>query len=99
MGNDKQIITADVYIDKKELARDFVNELNLFLKEVLPKEDKIKLIDTTTEINETDKRINELIVNIEKKFENGKRTLIKDCIVDNDTNKNLNDMIKTMFIA
>ena len=99
MGHAKQIITADVYIDKKELARDCIEELNPFLEEVLPKEDDIYLIDTTNEGIEYDKNLNELIINMQKDFKKENKSNFKECIIDTETEENLDEIIKTMLLA
>ena len=39
MGHAKQIITADVYGDKKMIINDCIDKLNPFLEDVLTKED------------------------------------------------------------
>ncbi len=40
MGHAKEIITVDVYGDKKNIIADCVNELQPFLDEVLPGDDE-----------------------------------------------------------
>lgn len=49
MGHSKQIITADVYGDKKAIIEDCLEKLNPFLEEVLPKQEENTVKDYTEE--------------------------------------------------
>lgn len=49
LGHSKQIITADVYIDKKEIIRDCLDKLVPFIEEVFPKQEDVLLKDYTEE--------------------------------------------------
>ena len=49
MGHAKQIITADVYVDKNAIVEDCLEYLNPFLEEVLPKNQEPVLKDYTKE--------------------------------------------------
>ena len=49
MGHSKQIITADVYGDKKAIIEDCLEKLNPFLEEVLPKQEENIVKDYTKE--------------------------------------------------
>lgn len=60
LGHSKQIITADVYIDKKEIVRDCLDKLVPFIEEVLPTQEEICLKDYTKETTNIIVDINEL---------------------------------------
>ena len=49
MGHSKQIITADVYGDKKAIIEDCLEKLNPFLEEILPKQEENIVKDYTKE--------------------------------------------------
>ena len=49
MGHSKQIITADVYGDKKAIIEDCLERLNPFLEEILPKQEENIVKDYTKE--------------------------------------------------
>lgn len=49
MGHAKQIITIDVYGDKREIIKDCLDKLNPFIEEVLPKPNKNDLKDLTND--------------------------------------------------
>jgi len=63
MGHAKQIITADVYGDKKMIINDCIDKLNPFLEDVLPKEDFI-LRDYTNESEEIVISMEDLIIEL-----------------------------------
>jgi len=63
MGHAKQIITADVYGDKKMIINDCIDKLNPFLEEVLPQED-FTLRDYTNETEEIAISMEDLIAEL-----------------------------------
>lgn len=59
LGHSKQIITADVYVDKKEIVADCIKEITPFINDVLPKEKDISIKNYEELSNE----MNENIIN------------------------------------
>lgn len=73
LGHAKQIITADVYVDKKEIIADCIEELEPFIQDVLPKEVDVETrnyVEISTEINNNilDTLIEEVTENCEYKL-------------------------------
>ena len=73
LGHAKQIITADVYVDKKEIIADCIEELEPFIQDVLPKEVDVETrnyVEISTDINNSilDSLIAEVTENCEYKL-------------------------------
>lgn len=66
LGHSKQIITADVYIDKKEIVRDCLDKLVPFIEEVFPKQEDVYLKDYTEETTNIIVDINRLYIELIK---------------------------------
>lgn len=84
MGHAKQIITADVYVDKSAIINDCTEKLEIFIQEILPEENVVVLKDYT---NDT-----EMYVDMEALVDE----LTKDNFQLNDFSNEVEDYIREM---